>query len=180
MALDVGTVSDITVTTDSVSITADQDGNTFTVGYGGIAFTTDDSTKLGVSYDTPLVLGLSGGLSYDYEKSNDHVLGINTVFESWGANVETDVSWNINNSDWSAEVGTGYSLIGIDGQVTTNWDVDDFSYEGMDVTSGYTWVLADNFSVRPNVTIPFDSDWTRGDLTAGISIQIDFGKSVSE
>ena len=49
MALDIGTVSDITVTTDSVSLTADQDGNTFTVGYGGLAFTTDDSTKLGVS-----------------------------------------------------------------------------------------------------------------------------------
>jgi hypothetical protein len=180
MALDIGTVSDITVTTDSVSLTADQDGNTFTVGYGGLAFTTDDSTKLGVSYDTSLVLGLSGGVSYDYEKSNDHVLGVNTSFESWGANVETDVSWNINNGEWSAEVGTGYSLMGVDGQLTTNWDIDDFSYEGFDVDAGYTWVLADNFSVRPNVTVPFDSDWTRGDLTAGISIQIDFGKSASE
>ena len=113
MALDIGTVSDITVTTDSVSLTADQDGNSFTVGYGGLAFTTDDSTKLGVSYDTPLVLGLSGGVSYDYEKSNDHVLGVNTTFEYWGANVETDVSWNINEGDFTAEVGTGYSLLSL-------------------------------------------------------------------
>ena len=45
----------------------------------------------------------------------------------------------------------------------------------MDVTAGYTWSVTDNFSVRPNLTIPFDEDFGRGDLTAGLSISLSFG-----
>jgi len=45
----------------------------------------------------------------------------------------------------------------------------------MDVTAGYTWKVSDTFSVRPNVTLPIDDDWKRGDIVAGVSITINFG-----
>jgi len=28
------------------------------------------------------------------------------------------------------------------------------------VTAGYTWAVTDSFSVRPNLTVPFDDDFT--------------------
>ena len=84
------------------------------------------------------------------------------------------------NSGGYGEIGTGYSLFGVDGSATTNWDIDDFSYEGLDIDAGYTWAVTDTFSVRPNVTVPFDEDFTRGDLTAGISISLSFGSSSTE
>ncbi len=94
-----------------------------------------------------------------------------------GASIDADFTWNVNDGDIVAKVGTGYEIFGLDGSVTSNWDVDDASYEGMDVTAGYTWTVADNFSVRPNLTVPFDDDFTRGDLTAGVSISVRFGNS---
>jgi len=63
--------------------------------------------------------------------------------------------------------------------VTSKWDVDDFSYEGMDVTAGYTWNVTDTFSVRPNLKVPFDEDFGRGDLTVGVSISLSFGSTPS-
>ena len=71
-------------------------------------------------------------------------------------------------------------MFGLDGSATTNWDLDDFAYDGLDVGAGYTLKLSDSFSIRPNVTIPFDDDFNRGDLTAGVSISLSFGSSSSE
>ena len=79
-----------------------------------------------------------------------------------------------NDTEFDAKVGTGYTLFGLDGKVTSNWDVDKFSYEGLDLNAGYTWTVTDNFSVRPNVTLPLDDDWARGDVTAGVSIVVSF------
>ena len=64
--------------------------------------------------------------------------------------------------------------------MTSNWDVDDLTYEGMDVTAGYTWNVTDTFSVRPNLTVPFDEDFGRGELTAGVSISLSFGATSTE
>ena len=50
----------------------------------------------------------------------------------------------------------------------------------MDVAAGYTWAVSDSFSVRPNITIPFDDGFSRGDLTAGVSINLSFGSTPSE
>ena len=123
---------------------------------------------------------MSGGLSYDYTNESDHVVGVDTSFEYVGINLDANFDWNITDTDFDAKLGTGYTLLGVDGSVTSKWDVDDFSYEGMDVTAGYTWNVTDTFSVRPNVTVPFDDDFTRGDLTAGVSISLSFGSTSSE
>ena len=177
-ALSVGVENDVTIGSNGSFVTVD--GNAVTVGTGGISFTNSDTVRIGVDYDTSLIGGLSGGVSYDYTTGNDHVLGVGTSIEYWGANLDTTFEWNVNDTDFDATIGTGYNLFGLDGSVTTNWDVDDFSYEGLDVAAGYTWNVTDSFSVRPNVTMPLDSEFSRGDLTAGVSISLSFGSTPSE
>ncbi len=177
-ALSVGVENDVTIGSNGSFLTVD--GHEVTVGTGGISFTNSDTVRIGVDYSTSLIGGLSGGVSYDYTTGNDHVLGVDTSIEYWGANLDTTFAWNVNSTDFDATIGTGYNLFGLDGSVTTNWDVDDFSYEGLDVAAGYTWNVTDSFSVRPNVTLPLDSGFSRGDLTAGVSINLSFGSTPSE
>ena len=177
-ALSVGVENDVTIGSNGSFVTVD--GNAVTVGTGGISFSNSDTVRIGVDYATTLIGGLSGGVSYDYTSTSDHVLGVDTTIEYWGANLDTTFAWNINDSDFDATVGTGYNLFGLDGSVTSNWDIDDFSYEGIDIAAGYTWAVTDSFSVRPNVTLPLDSGFSRGDLSAGVSINLSFGSTPSE
>jgi len=179
-ALSVGVEHDVNVSAGGATIGVSQDGNEITVGTGGLTFSNSDTVDFGVAYSTTLLGGLEGGLSYDYTNENDHVVGVDTTVEYWGIGFDAAFDWNINDADFGAEIGTGYSIFGLDGSVTSNWDVDDFSYEGMDVTAGYTWAVTDTFSVRPNLTVPFDDDWDRGELTAGVSISLSFGATSTE
>ena len=178
-ALSVGVVNDVNVSVGSATFGVDQDGNKVSVGASGLTFSTSDTVDFGVAYSTSLLGGLEAGLSYDYTNESDHVVGVDTSFVYLGVNLDADFDWNINDTDFDAKLGTGYTLLGVDGSVTSKWDVDDFSYEGMDVTAGYTWNVTDSFSVRPNLTVPFDDDFTRGDLTAGVSISLSFGGNSS-
>ena len=179
-AFSVGVVNDVTATGNGASLSFDQNDNKVTVGAAGLSFSTSDNVRLGIAYDTDFVLGLSGGTSVKYTTDNDFVLGVKTGFEYWGVNLDTEISWNVNDTEFDAKVGTGYTLFGLDGKVTSNWDVDKFSYEGMDIDAGYTWAVTDTFSVRPNVTVPFDDGFSRGDLTAGVSINLSFGTTSTE
>ena len=179
-ALSVGVEHDVNVSAGGATIGVSQDGNKITVGTGGLTFSNSDTVDFGVAYSTTLLGGLEGGLSYDYTNESDHVVGVDTTVEYWGIGFDAAFDWNINDTDLVAEIGTGYSILGLDGSLTSNWDVDDFAYEGMDVTAGYTWAVTDTFSVRPNLTVPFDDDFTRGQLTAGVSISLSFGSTPSE
>jgi len=179
-ALSVGVEHDVNVSAGGATIGVSQDGNEITVGTGGLTFSNSDTVDFGVAYSTTLLGGLEGGLSYDYTNENDHVVGVDTTVEYWGIGFDAAFDWNINDADFGAEIGTGYSIFGLDGSLTSNWDVDDFSYEGMDVAAGYTWAVSDSFSVRPNITIPFDDGFSRGDLTAGVSISLSFGSTSTE
>ena len=179
-ALSVDVEHDVNVSAGGATIGVSQDGNEITVGTGGLTFSNSDTVDFGIAYSTSLLGGLEGGISYDYTNESDHVLGVDTTLEYWGINFDTGFDWNINDTDFTAEIGTGYDVFGLDGSVTSNWDVDDFKYEGMDVTAGYTWAVTDTFSVRPNLTVPFDDDFTRGQLTAGVSISLSFGSTPSE
>ena len=172
-------VSDVTVTSGNTSIAFDQDGDALTIGHGGLSFSTSDTVDIGIAYDADFGL-FSGGLSYDYTSDEESVVGVSTTLSQFGAELDAELSWNVNDSDISAKIGTGYAVAGIDGSVTSNWDIDDFGYEGMDIDAGYTWNVSDSFSVRPNVTMPIDEDWNRGDLVAGISIKITFGSTSTE
>ena len=179
-ALSVGVVNDVNVSVGSATFGVDQDGNKVSVGASGLTFSTSDTVDFGVAYSTSLLGGLEAGLSYDYTNESDHVVGVDTSFEYLGVNLDADFDWNINNTDFDAKLGTGYSILGLDGSVTSNWDIDRFSYEGIDVSSGYTWAVTDTFSVRPNVTVPFDGGFSLGDITAGVSISLSFGSTPTE
>jgi hypothetical protein len=179
-ALSVGVEHDVNVSAGGATIGVSQDGNKITVGTGGLTFSNSDTVDFGVAYSTSLLGGLSGGVSYDYTNESEHVVGVDTSVALLGINFDTGFDWNINDTNVDATIGTGYNIFGLDGSLTSNWDVDDFAYEGMDVTAGYTWNVTDSFSVRPNLTVPFDDDFTRGDLTAGVSISLSFGATSTE
>ena len=174
-ALNVDVENDVTVSANGVTFAVDQDGDKISIGASGLTFSTSDTVDFGVAYSTSLLGGLEAGLSYDYTNESDHVVGVDTSFEYVGINLDANFDWNITDTDFDAKLGTGYTLLGVDGSVTSKWDVDDFSYEGMDVTAGYTWKVSDTFSVRPNVKLPIDDDWKRGEIVAGVSITINFG-----
>ena len=175
-------VSDVSVTSGSTTFSYDQDGDEFKIEQDGLAAYFSDDVALGLEYTSTLLegAGLSVSAHYEYTEDDDSVIGITSGFEQFGVSLDATVDWNVNDSDVSAKLGTGYSILGVDGALTSKWDVDDFSYEGMDVTAGYTWKVSDTFSVRPNVTLPIDDDWKRGDIVAGVSIVINFGSTSSE
>ena len=177
-ALDVDFVSDVTVASHGVVIGLDQDGDKFSVGAGGLTVSASDTSQIGVEYAST-VWGVTGSASYSYTSDDEHALGFDTSTTLLGVDLDAGVDWNIDAASFAGTIGTGYSMFGLDGSATTNWDLDDFAYEGLDVDAGYTWAVTDSFSVRPNLTIPFDDDFVRGDLTAGISISLSFG-SVSQ
>ena len=175
-ALDVDFVSDVTIASHGVSIGLDQDGDKFSVGAGGLTVSTSNTSQIGVEYAST-VWGVTGSASYSYTSDDEHELGFDTSTSLLGVDLDAGIDWNIDDASFAGTVGTGYSMFGLDGSATTNWDLDDFAYEGLDVDAGYTWAVTDSFSVRPNVSIPFDEDFGRGDLTAGISISLSFGSA---
>ena len=175
-ALDVDFVSDVTIASQGVSIGLDQDGDKFSVGAGGLTVSTSNTSQIGVEYAST-VWGVTGSASYSYTSDDEHELGFDTSTSLLGVDLDAGIDWNIDDASFAGSVGTGYSMFGLDGSATTNWDLDDFAYEGLDVDAGYTWAVTDTFSVRPNVSIPFDEDFGRGDLTAGISISLSFGSA---
>ena len=177
-ALDVDFVNDVTIASHGVTIGLDQDGDEFSVGAGGLTVSTSDTSQIGVEYAST-VWGVTGSASYSYTSDDEHALGFDTSTTLLGVDLDAGIDWNIDDASFAGTLGTGYSMFGLDGSATTNWDLDDFAYEGLDVDAGYTWAVTDSFSVRPNLTIPFDDDFVRGDLTAGISISLSFG-SVSQ
>ena len=178
-ALDVDFVSDVTIASQGVSIGLDQDGDKFSVGAGGLTVSTSNTSQIGVEYAST-VWGVTGSASYSYTSDDEHELGFDTSTSLLGVDLDAGIDWNIDDASFAGTVGTGYSMFGLDGSATTNWDLDDFAYEGMDVSAGYTWAVTDSFSVRPNVTIPFDDGFSRGDLTAGVSISLSFGSTSTE
>ena len=178
-ALDVDFVSDVTVASHGVVIGMDQDGDEFSVGAAGLTVSTSDTSQIGIEYAST-IWGVTGSASYDYTSSDEHLLGFDTSTSLLGVDLDAGVDWNIDDASFAGTIGTGYSMFGLDGSATTNWDLDDFAYEGMDVSAGYTWAVTDSFSVRPNVTIPFDDGFSRGDLTAGVSISLSFGSTSTE
>ena len=176
VALVVDFVSDVSIASHGVSIGLDQDGDEFSVGAAGLTVSTSDTSQIGIEYAST-VWGVTGSASYSYTSDDEHALGFDTSTSLLGVDLDAGVDWNIDDASFAGTVGTGYSMFGLDGSATTNWDLDDFAFDGLDVEAGYTLKLSDSFSIRPNVTVPFDEDFGRGDLTAGLSISLSFGSA---
>ena len=174
-ALDVDFVSDLSIASEGWTIGVDQDGDKLSVSAAGVTLSTSDSTQVGIEYATTIA-GITGSASYDYTSDDEHELGFDTSISVIGVNVDAGLDWNVDDSTFDATLGSGYSAFGLDGSVTSYWSIDDFGFTSMDIDAGYTLALTDNVSVRPNVTIPFDEDFARGDISAGFSINITFGE----
>ena len=175
-ALDVDFVSDVSIASHGVTIGMDQDGDKFSVGAAGLTVSTSDTSQIGIEYGTT-IMGITGSASYDYTTDDEHALGFDTSVALLGVDVDAGIDWNIDDASFSGSFGSGFSAFGLDGSATTNWDLDDFAYEGLDLDAGYTWAVTDSFSVRPNLSIPFDEDFGRGNLTAGVSVSLSFGSA---
>ena len=175
-ALDVNFESDLSIASEGWTIGLDEGGDKLSVSAGGLTLSTSDSSQIGLEYGMSLS-GITGSASYSYTSDDEHEIGIDTSVSMIGIDIDAGLDWNIDDSSFDASVGTGYSAFGLDGSATSYWDIDDFGFTGMDLDAGYTMNLTDNVSVRPNVTIPFDDDFERGDLTAGFSVSISFGNS---
>ena len=173
-ALDVDFESDLSLSTSGWTIGLDQDGDKLSVSAGGVTLSTSDTTQVGIEYGMTLS-GIEGSASYDYTSDDEHVLGLDTSVEMFGVNVDAGLDWNVDDSNFDATLGTGFNAFGLDGSATSHWDLDDFGFTKMDIDAGYTWNVTDSVAVRPNVTIPFDEDWERGNLTAGFSVSITLG-----
>ena len=154
----------------------DQDGNELSLGTHGISLSHSDTTKVGLGYSAGIGF-FDGGISYDWGVDGDHSIGASTAVSVAGVSLDTSLDWNLSDRDLTGELGTSYEIAGINTSATSNWDIDDFSYEGIDFDAGYTWQVASGLSLTPSVGMGFDSDWSRGDATASVAINLSFGEA---
>ena len=168
---------DLAISSGGTSVTFDQDGSEFAASHNGLSISTSDTVDIGISYSTSLLGALSGTVSLDHHADDDNVVGLETSFSQWGASITPSLDWNVNDTDFDQTVKVGYGLFGLDTYYSVNFDVDELEFSGSETGVGYTWQVSDGFSLTPNLTVPFDSDWDRGTVVAGISLNISFGSS---
>ena len=157
----------------------DQDGNELSLGTHGISLSHSDTTRVGLGYSAGIGF-FDGGISYSWGEDGDHSVGATTAVSVAGVSLDTSLDWNLSDRDLTGEIGTSYEIAGINTSATSNWDIDDFSYEGIDFDAGYTWQVASGLSLTPSVGMGFDSGWSRGDATASVAINLSFGSTPSE
>ena len=168
---------DLAISSGGTSVTFDQDGSEFAASHNGLSISTSDTVDIGISYSTSLLGALSGTVSLDHHADDDNVVGLETSFSQWGASITPSLDWNVNDTDFDSTVKVGYGLFGLDTYYSVNFDVDELEFAGSETGVGQTWKVSDGFSLTPNLTVPFDSDWDRGTVVAGISLNISFGSS---
>ena len=167
----------LAISSGGTSVTFDQDGSEFAASHNGLSISTSDTVDIGISYSTSLLGALSGTVSLDHHADDDNVVGLETSFSQWGASITPSLDWIVNDTDFDSTVKVGYGLFGLDTYYSVNFDVDELEFSGSETGVGYTWQVSDGFSLTPNLTVPFDSDWDRGTVVAGISLNISFGSS---
>ena len=171
---------DLTVGTGDTSVSFDQSGNEFSASHNGLGISTSDTVDIGISYSTTLLGALDATVGLDHQADDDNVIGLETSFSQWGATITPSLDWNVNDTDFDSTVKVGYGIFGLDSYYSVDYDVSDTELSGSEVGVGYSWQVSEGFTLTPNLVIPYDSDWDRGDLTAGISLNISFGGSSTE
>ena len=171
---------DLTVSSGKTALTIDQDENKFAATHNGLSISTSDTVDIGISYSMSLLGALEGTVSIDHLADDDNVVGVETSFSQWGATITPSLDWNVNDTDFDSTLKVGYSILGLDSYYSFDFDVDDTEFSGSEAGMGYSWQVADGFTLTPNLTVPFNSDWNRGTAVAGISLNISFGGSSSE
>ena len=161
---------------EGYTFTFDQDDNDMAVSAYGVELSRSDSKKVGVGYGAGIGI-LDGGVHYNWMSSGDHVVGGGTTLTVGGFDLATAVDWNLTASNITGEVGTSMDLFGAKASAVSKWDIDDLSYEGLELDAGYSIPVAAGIHITPSVGVDFDSDWGRGDATASVSINLSFGSN---
>ena len=163
---------------EGYTFTFDQHDNDMAVSAYGVELSRSDSKKVGVGYGAGIGI-LDGGVHYNWMSSGDHVIGGGTTLTVGGFDLATTADWNLTASDITGTVGTSMDLFGAQASAVSKWDVDDFSYDGLELGAGYAIPVAAGLHITPSVGVDFDSDWSRGDATASIAVSLSFGSGGS-
>ena len=161
---------------EGYTFTFDQDGNDMAVSAYGVELSRSDSKKVGVGYGAGVGI-LDGGVHYDWMANGDQVIGGATTLTVGGFDLATAVDWNLSASNITGEVGTSMDLFGAQASALSKWDLDDLSYDGVELDAGYAIPVAAGIHITPSVGVDFDSDWGRGDATASVSVSLSFGSN---
>ena len=161
---------------EGYTFTFDQDDNDMAVSAYGVELSRSDSKKVGVGYGAGIGI-LDGGVHYNWMSSGDHVIGGGTTLTVGGFDLATSADWNLTASNITGKVGTSMDLWGAKASALSKWDIDDFSYDGLELDAGYAIPVAAGIHITPSVGVDFDRDWGRGDATAFVSINLSFGNN---
>ena len=156
----------------------DQDGNDMAVSAYGVELSRSDSKKVGVGYGAGIGI-LDGGVHYNWMATGDHVIGGGTTLTVGGFDLATAADWNLTASNITGTVGTSMDLWGAQASAVSKWDIDDFSYDGLELDAGYAIPVAAGIHITPSVGVDFGSDWSRGDATASVAVILSFGRSAA-
>ena len=159
---------------DGYTFTFSQDDNDMAVSAYGVELSRSDSKKVGVGYGAGIGI-FDGGVHYNWMSSGDHVVGGGTTLTVGGVDLATSVDWNLSASNITGNVGSSIDLWGAKASAVSKWDIDSFSYEGLDVSAGYSIPVADGLNITPAVGVGFGSDWDRSDATISVSVNLWFG-----
>ena len=161
---------------DGYTFTFNGEDNDMELGVSGVYLSHSDSKNIGVGYGAGVGI-FDGGVHYQWMNNGDHVVGGATTLTVGGVGLETSVDWNVSASDVTGKVGTSLDLWGAQASAVSNWDIDDLSYDGLELGAGYAIPVAAGIHITPSVGMDFDSEWARGDATASVAINLSFGSN---
>ena len=159
---------------EGYTFTFDQDDNAMSISAYGVELSRSDSVNVGVGYGAGIGI-LDGGVHYSLTSAGDHVVGGATTLTLGGVDLATSVDWNLSASNITGNVGSSIDLWGAKASAVSKWDIDSFSYEGLDLSAGYSIPVADGLNITPAVGVGFGSDWDRSDATISVSVNLWFG-----
>ena len=181
---DINYYHDFSLSVDQFKLSHNQYGdwglNETRIGWGGLSAITSDTLDFGISYETTFSAGLDGNefeIKSGMHMHNDVIFSLDTLFFVGGLKVLPSADWNLSSSAMDAEVGFEYKLSSVDAVTTLFYDVSSIAYNGSEFSLGYNFHINDAISVKPNMVIPFDSEWDQGDIRAGLSINVAFATS---
>ena len=172
---------DFHLSVNEFSLHHDQNGdwglNETQLGWNGLSVTTSDSLDFGVGYETSFMVGVDENqflLGTGLWLHEDIILELHSAFTLANFRVNPLLSWNLSEADIDAEVELEYNLAGLDVATTLFYDLEGLDYTGSEFDLGYRFSVNENISVTPNMTIPFDEEWERDGITAGLSVHVVF------
>jgi len=162
---------------DGYTFTFDGSDNDMELCVSGVYLSHSDSKNVGVGYGAGEGI-FDGGVHYNWMTNGDHVVGGATTLTVRGVGLETSADWNLSASDINGKVGTSIDLWGAQASAVSKWDIDSFSFDGVDFSAGYEIPVADGLAITPALSMGLDEDWDRGDLKASVGISMSFGSNV--